>query len=90
LVAEQVHGGPVQVPRRILHRDHRLPTLEHPGERLLGQILGLGPAPGDHRQGPEQAFLLLLEERLERGRLRVHNVYGCLPRRPKVGDISHH
>jgi hypothetical protein len=63
--------------------------------RSLGprQILRLGPAAGDDRQGPEQAFLLLLEERLERGRLRVDHVlgrvHGCLPRRPKVGDISH-
>lgn len=66
--AELVHRGAVQVPRRIVHRRDRLPSLQEPRERLLGDVLGLGPASGDHAHDLEESILLRVEEVFERDR----------------------
>ena len=89
LVPKHVHRSAVEVAGRIRHRRHRVPALEHPGEGLLGEVLCLGPAPGDDRQDPKEAFLLFLEEPLERRRLCVHRVIGSRRRPPKISHLTH-
>lgn len=64
-------------------------NLEYAGECLLGQVLRLGPAPGNDRQDPEEAFLLVLEEPLERGKLVVHRFIRSVPGPPEAGHLSH-
>ena len=71
-LAEQVHRGPVEVPDGVVHPADAVPSLPHPEERVLHQLLRLGAVPGHEPQPPEQGPSLGLVEGLEgAGRLEL-------------------
>src|SRR5262245_33593966 len=67
-VAMHVEGGPVHIPHGRLHRPDPVPALERPGERLLGDVLGLGLVPADDDERAHDGPVVLPEEGLERSR----------------------
>ena len=84
--AEGVHRRSVQVPTRVLHRRHAVPSLQDPDEGVLRELLGLVPVPGDEPQGSVEPVALLLEERLERLRRHDGHIRG---RHAHVRRVTH-
>ena len=54
-LAEQVHGGPVQVPGRLRHASHAVPSLPYLQERVLREFLRLRTVARDQAEMCVQA-----------------------------------
>ena len=88
-LAEQVHGGPVEVADRLLHVGHAVPSLPDLQERVLSELLRLRSVARDQAEMRVQVLGLTPEEVLEGRRLVRHDGFA----RARVGGdrrIVHH
>jgi hypothetical protein len=61
----QVKGRPEQVPLTGVHPLDPVPPLVYAHHGLLGELVGLGGAPGEEVESPRQANVFGVEELLE-------------------------